>query len=63
MRPRFLVLIRKIICARRSYVRLVKQIVGVLTRELYSGSYQILKYLHFGNLHLQLGYAAVSFWV
>ena len=40
-------MIRKIICARRSYVRLVNQIFEILTRELYSGSYQILKYLHF----------------
>ena len=40
-------MIRKIICARRSYVRLVNQIFGILTRELYSGSYQILKFLHF----------------
>ena len=37
----------KIICARRSYVRLVSQIFGILTKELYSGSYQILKYLQF----------------
>ena len=28
----------------RSYVKLVNQIFGILTRELYSGSYQILKY-------------------
>ena len=40
-------MIRKIICARRSYVRLVNQIFGILTRELYSGSYQVLKDLHF----------------
>ena len=38
---------RKIICARRSYVRLINQIFGILTRVLYSGSYQILKLLHF----------------
>ena len=61
IRPRILALIRKIICAMRSYVRLVNQIFGILTRELYSGSYQILKYLHFGNLYLQLGYVTVSF--
>ena len=40
-------MIRKIICARRSFVRLVNQIFGTLRRELYSGSYQILKFLHF----------------
>ena len=40
-------MIRKNICARRSHVRLVNQIFGILTRELYSGSYQILKFLHF----------------
>ena len=59
----FLLLIRKIICARRSLVRLVNQIFGIVTRELCSGSYQILKYHHFGNLYLQLGYVTVSFWV
>ena len=47
IRPRILVLIRKIICARRSYVRLVNQIFGISTGELYSESHQILKYLHF----------------
>ena len=47
----------------RSYVKLVNQIFGILTRELYSGSYQILKYLHFGSLYVQLGYATVSFCV
>ena len=40
-------MIRKNICARRSYVRLVNQVFGILTRELYSGRYQILKFLHF----------------
>ena len=39
-------MIRKIICARTSYVRLVNQILWILTRELYSWSYQILKFLH-----------------
>ena len=41
IRPRIFAFIRTIICARRSYVRLVNHIFGILTRELYSGSYQI----------------------
>ena len=43
-----------------------KSLDGPMTRELYFGSYQILKYLHFakfGNLYLQLGYVTVRFWV
>ena len=56
-------MIRKIVCASRSCVRLVNQIFGILTRRLYSGNYQIFKYLHFGNLYLQLRYVTVHFWV
>ena len=41
---------RKIIYARRSSVRLANQIFGILTRELYSKSYQILKYLQFAAI-------------
>ena len=54
---------RKNICARRTQVGLINQIFGILTRELQSGSYRILKNLDFDNLYLQLGYVTVGFWL
>ena len=54
---------RKIFSPRRSCVKLFYQIIAILTKELYSGCYQILKYLHFVSLYLQLGYVNVSFWM